>query len=84
QLSGDQLPTLVPRRASTGGEYFSSLLEPKGARPVTFEDCAHALRSIEAAGHPDHPAFTRTEVTHPELEQAHISVLQEAKLPRRR
>lgn len=59
-------------------------LEPKGARPVTFEDCAHALRSIEAAGHPDHPAFTRTEVTHPELEQAHISVLQEAKLPRRR
>ncbi|TPG25192.1 ATP-binding protein [Variovorax ginsengisoli] len=59
-------------------------LEPQKRRLVTAEDCARAMRSIESAGHPDHPAFTRAEVTPAELEQAHITVLAEAKLPRRR
>jgi hypothetical protein len=59
-------------------------VERKEERPVTLEDCARALRSIESAGHPDHPAFTRTDVTPAELDQAHSGVLAEAKLPRRR
>ena len=59
-------------------------LEPRDESPVTFTDCASALRGIESAGHPNHPAFDRMDVTPAEMEQAHIGVLQEAKLPRRR
>jgi hypothetical protein len=59
-------------------------LEPHDARPVTVEDCARATRSIESAGHPDHLAFSRAEIAPAELEQAHLVVLAEAKLPRRR
>lgn len=59
-------------------------LERKDVRPVTVDDCARALQSIEAAGHPDHPAFVREHVTPAEMEQAHIRALEEAKLPRRR
>lgn len=59
-------------------------LERQEKRPVTLQDCVGALRSIEAAEHPDHPAFKRTEVSPAEMEQAHICVLDEAKLTRRR
>lgn len=59
-------------------------LERQHERPVNVDDCIGALRRIESAEHPDHPAFQRIEVSPAELAQAHIRVLDEAKLPRRR
>jgi hypothetical protein len=55
--------------------------EPPG--PVSTQHCARALRAIEAAAHPDHPAFTREDVAPAELEQAHLHVLSVADLSRR-
>lgn len=52
---------------------------------VTFEHCAAAAARVEAAGHPDWPAFTRTKVAPVELNQAYAEVLRVALMdpPRR-
>lgn len=61
--------------------YDMELSEP---RPVTFQDCGVSLSRIEAAGHPQCPAFVREEVTPVELNQAYAFVMDDAGLPMRR
>jgi hypothetical protein len=59
--------------------------ERRGLGSVTFEHCAAAAERVEAAGHPDWPAFQRVEVTPVELNQAYAEVLRVALMaqPRR-
>lgn len=59
--------------------------EKRGPGPVTFEHCSAAAARVEAAGHPDWPAFQRAEVTPVELNQAFAEVLRVALMaqPRR-
>lgn len=59
--------------------------ERRGQGPVTFEHCTAAAGRVEAAGHPDWPAFHRPEVSLVELNQAYAEVLRVALMaqPRR-
>jgi len=54
---------------------LASQLRYEARRPLTMEDCRLAAGAIEAAGHPDFPAFVRSEVSPIELTTAHAYVL---------
>ena len=58
-------------------------LEGKAAGSISLEDCADALKGIEASGHPSHPAFRNENVIPAEMEQAHVHTLDEANLKRK-
>ena len=45
-------------------------------RALTWDDCLVAASAIEAAGHPDFPAFGKTEVAAVEMTAAHAYVLE--------
>ncbi len=55
---------------------LSCQLIHEASRPLTFEDCRLAARSIECFGHPDFPAFTNTDVSIIELRQSHAHTLE--------
>ncbi len=51
-------------------------LDYESPRPLTLNDCQFAASGIEAAGHPDFPAFEKAEVSAVELNAAHAHVLE--------
>lgn len=55
---------------------LASQLRYEVPRPLTMEDCRLAAGAIQAAGHPDFPAFVRSEVSPIELTTAHAYVLE--------
>ncbi|AIP51463.1 TniB family NTP-binding protein [Burkholderia pseudomallei] len=55
---------------------LASQLRYEAPRPLTIEDCRLAAAAIQAAGHPDFPAFARLEVSQIELATAHAYVLE--------
>ncbi|MFT4063328.1 TniB family NTP-binding protein [Paraburkholderia sp.] len=55
---------------------LASQLRYEAPRPLTMEDCRLAAGAIQAAGHPDFPAFVRSEVSPIELTTAHAYVLE--------
>jgi hypothetical protein len=55
---------------------LASQIRYEAARPLTIEDCWLAAGAIQAAGHPDFPAFVRTEISPIELTTAHAYVLE--------
>ncbi|MFL9910344.1 ATP-binding protein [Paraburkholderia sp. RL17-337-BIB-A] len=50
---------------------LASQMRYEAPRPLTIEDCRFAAGAIQAAGHPDFPAFAKTEVSPIELTTAH-------------
>lgn len=50
-------------------------------RTLTFADCAAAAQKLETTGHPEFPAFTRTEVSAIELTRVHIHTLEACEMP---
>jgi len=55
---------------------LASQMRYEAPRPLTIEDCRFAAGAIQAAAHPDFPAFVRTEVSPIELSAAHAFVLE--------
>ncbi|RQS61246.1 ATP-binding protein [Burkholderia sp. Bp8963] len=80
------LKSLVPQcYLLTGGlvgvlskfmQELASQLRYEAPRPLTIADCRLAAGAIQAAGHPDFPAFVRSEVSLIELTAAHAYVLE--------
>lgn len=60
---------------------LADLMAHESPRPLNLEDCFMAARSVEGAGHPDYPPFTRLEVTSIELTQAHVHTLESSDMP---
>lgn len=52
--------------------------------PLSLADCQDVANSIEAAGHPNHPAFANDRITSIELDQAHGYVLESNAMGARR
>lgn len=55
---------------------LASQMAYESPRPLTLDDCRSAARAIRSAGHPDFPAFERSDVTPVELNLAHAHVLE--------
>jgi Bacterial TniB protein len=55
---------------------LAALTEDIPAGPITLEHCQRVANTIEAAGHPSHPAFVNDQITPIEFDQAHGYVLE--------
>ena len=55
---------------------LASQMAYESPRPLTLDDCRSVARAIKSAGHPDFPAFERSDVTPVELNLAHAHVLE--------
>ena len=55
---------------------LASQMAYESPRELTLEDCQSAAAAIESAGHPDYPAFHKTDTSAVELNIAHAHVLE--------
>jgi hypothetical protein len=63
---------------------LASQVAYEGPRALTWDDCVVAASAIEAAGHPDFPAFAKAEVAAVEMTAAHAYVLETSGMALRR
>jgi hypothetical protein len=63
---------------------LAATVDGSEARPLTWKDLGEAADIIEGAGHPDHRAFARSEVTEVELAAAYGYAINDSDMPLRR